>query len=172
VHTKPLFPLDVRAQRNRSLFALWCVREGAEGAPLPSFLASDVAGNPKLDSLRTACAIRTGPREIKFTAAALGLALGTTIAFLVMPAYSGDGGEETLIDHEGAWVTAILAIPIAIAAAPLIVPARSRRLALRIASGVCVAFVLATGFTVGLFYAPTAVLLMVAASGAPRTTER
>lgn len=89
-----------------------------------------------------------------------------------MPAYSGDGGDQTLIDHEGAWVAAILGIPIAIAAAPLIVPARSRRLALRIASGVCVAFVLATGFTVGLFYAPTAVLLMVAASGAPRAAER
>ena len=115
-------------------------------------------------------AIRTWPREIKLTAAALGLALGTTLAFLFMPAYGGGGGEETLIDHEGAWVAAIMGIPVAIAAAPLIVPARSRRLALLVSSGLAVAFVLATGFTIGLFYAPTAVLLMVAASGARRRT--
>ena len=85
-----------------------------------------------------------------------------------MPAYTGDGGDETLIDHEGAWVAAILGIPIAIAAAPLIARPRSRRLALLVASGLAMAFVLATGFTVGLFYAPTAVLLMIAASGAHR----
>jgi hypothetical protein len=92
------------------------------------------------------------------------------LAFLFMPAYGGSGGGETLIDHEGAWVAAIMGIPIAIAAAPLIVPARSRRLTLLVASGLAVAFVLATGFTIGLFYAPTAVLLMVAASGARRRT--
>lgn len=86
-----------------------------------------------------------------------------------MPAYAGDGGEETLIDHEGAWVAAILGIPIAIAAAPLIARPRSRRPALLTASALAVAFVLVTGFTVGLFYAPTAVLLMIAASGAHRT---
>jgi hypothetical protein len=85
-----------------------------------------------------------------------------------MPAYGGNGGEETLIDHEGAWVAAILGIPITIAAAPLIARPRSRRLALLTASALAVAFVLATGFTVGLFYAPTAVLLMIAASGAQR----
>jgi hypothetical protein len=39
-----------------------------------------------------------------------------------------------------------------------------------LASGLAIAFVLATGFTVGLFYAPTAVLLVIAASGAPRRT--
>jgi len=89
-----------------------------------------------------------------------------------MPVYTGNEGDQTLIDHEGAWVAAILGIPTALAAAPLIVPARSRRLALRITSGITVAFVLATGFTVGLFYAPTAVLLMVAAGGAPRTAGR
>ena len=89
-----------------------------------------------------------------------------------MPAYSGDEGDQTLIDHEGAWVAAIMGIPIAIAAAPLIVPARHRRLALLVTSGLAVAFVLATGFTIGLFYAPTAVLLMVAAGGAPRPAGR
>ena len=98
------------------------------------------------------------------------MALGTTLAFLFMPAYDGSEGGQTLIDHEGAWVAAIMGIPIAIAAAPLIVPARSRRLALLVSSGLAVAFVLATGFTIGLFYAPTAVLLMVAASGARRRT--
>jgi hypothetical protein len=87
-----------------------------------------------------------------------------------MPAYTGDGGDETLIGHEGTWVAAILGIPIALAAAPLIAPARTRRLALLVASGLAVAFVLATGFTVGLFYTPTAVLLMIAASGAQRRT--
>jgi hypothetical protein len=109
--------------------------------------------------------MRGWPREIKLTAAALGVALGTTLAFVIMPAYSGDGGDETMVEHEGAWVVAVLMLPVVLAAAPLLVGPRHRRLALLIASGLAVAFVVATGFTVGLFYAPAAILLMVAAGG-------
>jgi hypothetical protein len=60
---------------------------------------------------RDPTAMRHWPREVRLTAAALGLAVGTSLAFLVLPAYSADGGDETLVEHEGWWVMAVLAIP-------------------------------------------------------------
>jgi hypothetical protein len=113
----------------------------------------------------------------KLAAAAFAWALGASLLLLVLPVYSeqtadGSGhvtnGSATLVQENGAGVIAVLAIPVAIAAAGLALHGRGRA----VAAGCAAAFVLLGGFTVGLFYAPTAILLIVAAGRSTRPPAR
>jgi hypothetical protein len=96
----------------------------------------------------------------RLAAAAFAAALGASLLLLFLPVYDSDpGGGATLVQENGAWVIAVLAVPVAIAGAALVLPRRARA----IVAGLAGAFVVATGFTVGVFYAPTAILLIIAA---------
>jgi hypothetical protein len=81
------------------------------------------------------------------------LLAATVVSFLllVMPVYSNG---RTLLRVNGPRVFGILAIPMVIAIIPLIFP-RLRTTA----AVVMFIFVLIAGFSIGLFYAPSAVLL-------------
>ena len=99
----------------------------------------------------------------RLAAAAFAAALGASLLLLVVPVYGTDPpGGATLVHENGTGVIAVLAVPVAIAGAALVAP-RGRA----ILAGLAGAFVLATGFTVGVFYAPTAILLILAASRRP-----
>ena len=105
----------------------------------------------------------------KLAAAAFAWALGASVLLLFLPVYESDpGGGATLVDENGAGVIAVLAIPVAIAAAGLALKGRGRAVAAVLAG----AFVVLGSFTVGLFYAPTAILLIVAAGRSTRPPER
>lgn len=94
--------------------------------------------------------------------AAVAAALAVALLFAVIPVYGGDSSE-TLIEHEGTWVLLVVLAPALVAAVPLALPLAWRRGALMAVATIAVLFVLVTGFTVGLFFLPTAVLLVIAA---------
>lgn len=75
---------------------------------------------------------------------------------------------ESLVEHEGWWVAGLVAIPVAVGAVPLVV---RRRFALsaRIASATLLgAFVVLGIFSVGLFFLPAWVAMVVAAASSGR----
>jgi len=102
------------------------------------------------------------PRATQLNVAAVVAALAVALLLAVIPSYGG-GGSETLIEHEGSWVLAVLLAPVLLAAVPLLVPASRRHTALVAVATVAVLFVIVTGFSVGMFFAPTAILLVLAA---------
>ena len=105
----------------------------------------------------------------RLAAAAFAWALGASALLLFVPVYDTDPpGGATLIDENGAGVIAVLAIPVAIAAAGIALNGRGRAVAAVLAG----AFVVLGSFTVGLFYAPTAILLIIAAGRSTRPPER
>ncbi|HLH18713.1 MAG TPA: hypothetical protein VKX45_15950 [Bryobacteraceae bacterium] len=107
--------------------------------------------------------MRTG-----LVAAALGLSTIATIILAVMPTgTSVEGGQvihSTLIDVNGSWVVGLLGIPIMISAVPLMIPTRQ---ALVAATALLWAFVVVGSFSVGLFYIPAAVAMLLAAGVKP-----
>jgi hypothetical protein len=118
--------------------------------------------------------------EIWLMAAATVAALAASLAWLLVPAYTSththDGSthsheteELSLVEHEGAWVVPLLAIPVLVAAAPLVV---RRPNVTRIAAALMFAFALVTGFTVGLYYWPAVALLVGAAVASGYRSER
>jgi hypothetical protein len=104
--------------------------------------------------------------------------LTTMIGLLLMflPTYTtveepGGIDRQSLVEHEGWDVAAILAIPVLIGAVPLLAPARHRRW---VTVGVAALFGLAalvSVASVGLFYVPSATLLVVAAVRTRRQRE-
>ena len=69
--------------------------------------------------------------------------------------------ELTFVEAHGGWVVPLLLVPIAIAAAPL---ARGRTSTVTTACGVIlVVLSLITGFSIGLYYMPSALLLLIGA---------
>ncbi len=88
--------------------------------------------------------------KIRAVASLLAAAV-VSLLLLVMPVYSNG---RTLLRVNGPRVFGILAIPIVIAIVPLIFPK------LRVAAAVVMfVFVLIGGFSIGLFYVPSVVLL-------------
>jgi cytochrome bd-type quinol oxidase subunit 2 len=90
--------------------------------------------------------------------------------------YVGDDGTSTtcssLIDVNGAWVLALLVVPVAISLlAVLAVAARLRPAAWALAALLLIACGLAV-FSIGIFYVPSAVALVVAAACTPRADPR
>jgi hypothetical protein len=112
----------------------------------------------------------------RLAVAAFGWSLVMTALWFVLPAYHGEGashtsgGEvrtfssnETLLEHEGPGVLLVIAIPVVFTGLALLAHRSRRRRVIRIALGT----VMALGcflalLSVGAFYAPAAILLLVA----------
>ena len=103
-----------------------------------------------------------GSRATRLNVAAVAAALAVALLLAVVPVYGGDSSE-TLIEHEGSWVLAVVLAPALLAAAPLLLPATLRHASLVAVAALAVLFVIATGFTIGMLFAPTAILLVLAA---------
>jgi hypothetical protein len=108
-------------------------------------------------------------RTTRLNVAAVAAALAVAALVTFIPVYSVDSSatgssSETLVEHEGLWVLAVVLAPALLAAIPLLLPAAWRHTSLVTVATVAVLFVLVTGFTIGLFFAPTAILLVWAAS--------
>jgi hypothetical protein len=98
---------------------------------------------------------------MKITALSLALAIAAAAFLLVFPFYSGLDGTLTLIEANGSWVLIPILLPVVVAAVPLAFHSRMLRV---ISSVLLGAFVLISGFTIGLCYLPATVAMVVATS--------
>ena len=101
--------------------------------------------------------------------AAVAAALAVALLVALIPVYSVHGsatgsGSETVIEHEGLWVLAVMLAPALLAATPLLLPAAWRHTGLVIVATVALVFVIVTGYTIGMFFVPMAILLVLAAA--------
>jgi hypothetical protein len=94
-----------------------------------------------------------------------GLTLAVSCLLLVMPVYSSWSSESpsvrhsTLLDVNGPRILIALAIPVLIAMVPVLFP----KFWVRLVAGLALAaLAVVAGFTVGLFYFPSAVLMLLA----------
>ena len=107
---------------------------------------------------------------------ALVLAVAADLFLVLYPVYQGvsvtgsssgvvttSSESATLITENGLWVLVPLCIPIVLAALGLIAAARSRRALAWVLGGVLLGFVVLSGFTIGLFYLPAAITLLLSA---------
>ena len=106
--------------------------------------------------------------QTRLTVASFGLALAAAIFLLVWPVYSGFDGvrgtHATLLQVNGHWVIAPVGFPVVIALLPLVF----RRQAIRILAAVLIGgFSFISGFSIGLFYVPPALTMLLAACVAP-----
>jgi hypothetical protein len=99
-------------------------------------------------------------------AISFGLAFAVSILLLVLPSYSGWSSESplvqqhaTLLQVNGPRALIALVIPVLIALVPVLLPKWWLRL---VAGLVLAAFVAVGGFSIGLFYAPSAVIMLLA----------
>lgn len=122
------------------------------------------------------------PRQLRrgVMVAAL-LAAGASLLLLWLPVYAtasnsysiGPNGvgssaasvsRATLLDVNGAGALVGLLVPLVLAAAPLLVPsAQPLRMATRLSAAALVVFVVLAGFSIGLFYIPSAIAMVLAA---------
>lgn len=80
----------------------------------------------------------------------------------------GGSGRQSLVAQEGWAVALALAVPVLVAAAPLLAPARYRRWVTIGSAVLLTAGALISAASVGLFYLPSAALLVMAAIRAGR----
>jgi primosomal replication protein N len=105
------------------------------------------------------------------------LAVAASVAWLIIPAYTGETADvtelpsgaphvqvsrthSTLIEVNGPRVLVALAFPVLVALAPLLFPHRSLRIGAAVVLG---AFAIVSGFSIGLFYLPSAAAMLAAA---------
>ena len=69
----------------------------------------------------------------------------------------------TLVGENGTWVILLLCVPVALSALGLGASLRGRRVLLWVSAVVLLGFVVLGGFSIGLFYVPAALALLVAA---------
>ncbi len=100
----------------------------------------------------------------RLTAISFGLALAAAIFLLVWPVYTGfDGTREThatLLEINGWGAIAAVGFPVVLALLPLIFPRQAIRI---IAAVIMGGFSIIAGFTIGLFYLPSALVMLLAA---------
>ena len=126
----------------------------------------------------------TGPSRRGILLAAL-LAAGASLLLLWLPVYASESavysmepsgtessvsvrGRATLLEVNGPDAWPPLAIPVAIAVVPLLVPGASRRrVAAHVCAGTLVLFVILGGFSIGAFYAPSAIAMVLAIARRP-----
>jgi hypothetical protein len=94
---------------------------------------------------------------------AIGITALISAAYLVVDVYEGSGSSQTVVQANGTWVIALLLVPLALVALPLVAPPDRRRTAVLSAAAVLTLFALITGFTIGTPYLLTAALMWVAA---------
>jgi hypothetical protein len=99
-------------------------------------------------------------------AISFGLAVAVSCLLLVLPTYSGWSSESpllqqhaTLLQVNGPRALIALAIPVLIALVPVLLPKWWVRL---VAGLVLAAFVVVAGFSIGLFYASSAFIMLLA----------
>jgi hypothetical protein len=105
------------------------------------------------------------------------LAAAASLTLLGLPVYSvsshwtGQGGSGssddsvTLLEANGVGVLRLLLFPLALALIPLLVPgARGQRVATWASTAILVVFVILSGLSIGLFYVPSALAMVWAAS--------
>jgi hypothetical protein len=98
-------------------------------------------------------------------AISFGLTLVVSCLLLVVPVYSISSSESpsvrhaTLPDVNGPRVLVALAIPVLITLVPMLVPKYGVRI---IAGLILVAFAVVSGFSIGLFYFPSAIMMLMA----------
>lgn len=110
----------------------------------------------------------------RLAAVSFGLAIGAAVYLLVRPVYTGSvtqgGGiaeppvtytyRATLLQVNGGWVVVPIVFPCAVALLPLLF----RNQAVRILAAIVIgAFALIAGMSIGLFYVPAAMLMVLAA---------
>ncbi len=113
----------------------------------------------------------------RVAAVSFGLALAAVIILLLVPAYSGvrethyaNGAHShvttraTMVQINGSWVLLPMLFPVLVAVVPLIARTQAARVASTI---VLFGFVVVAGFSIGLFYLPTALAMVVAACVVP-----
>jgi hypothetical protein len=102
---------------------------------------------------------------MRLTLLSLALAIAAALFLLVYPVYSGLNNSHptraTLLEVNGQSAIIPVALPVVVALVPVLFPHRVIRI---IAAVVLGAFALIGGFTIGLFYVPAAVAMVVAAS--------
>jgi hypothetical protein len=100
----------------------------------------------------------------RLTAVAFALAMAAAIFLLGWPVYSGFDGERTthatLLQINGGWAVVLVMSPVLAALVPLLF----RRQAVRIVAAIVMGgFVFISGFSIGLFYLPAGILMLLAA---------
>ena len=111
---------------------------------------------------------------VALAAVALAVAAGLGLAFY--PVYQGESesasssgvvtsssDRATLIEENGPWVAFLLCVPIVLAALGLWVALRGHRTLAWTFAGVLLGFCVLGGFSIGLFYLPAALALLLAA---------
>ena len=97
------------------------------------------------------------------TAVSLGLAVAAAVFLLAVPVYSGFRDNQivraTLLEQNGTWVIIPVLLPAVVALAPLVIPKQAVRVIAAILMG---AFAL-IAMSIGLFYFPAAIMMMLAA---------
>ena len=83
---------------------------------------------------------------------------------------SSDGA--TLIDENGPWVALVLCVPVVLVALGLWGAIRGRKTLAWVSAGVLLAFCVLGGFSIGLFYLPAGLLLLLAAGLTARGRAR
>jgi hypothetical protein len=68
----------------------------------------------------------------------------------------------SLIEENGTWVIGLLCVPVALAAFGLFCALRGRRVLLWVSGLLLIAFVVVSGFSIGMWYAPAALALLIA----------
>jgi hypothetical protein len=98
----------------------------------------------------------------RLTAASFGLAMAAAIYLLVAPVYSGsDGGRpthKTLLQVNGPRAVIPVMFPVLIALMPLVF----RKQGVRIAAAIVMGGFALISFSIGLFYFPSAILMLLA----------
>ena len=101
--------------------------------------------------------------KTRLTVASLGLALAAAIFLLVWPVYSGFDGvnttHATLLQINGSWAILPVVFPVFLALLPLVFKKHAVHI---IATVVMSAFSFISGFTIGLFYVPAAIAMLLA----------
>jgi hypothetical protein len=93
-----------------------------------------------------------------WTAISFWLALTCSGALLVIPAYSGSASRATLLQVNGSGVLIPLAIPVLFALVPLLFP-QTRPVRIGAVLALCV-FAFVAGFSIGVFYLPSAAAML------------
>jgi hypothetical protein len=68
----------------------------------------------------------------------------------------------SLIEENGVWVVGLLCIPVALAALGLYCSVSGRRVLLWVSGLLLIGFVVVSGFTIGMWYVPAALALLIA----------
>ena len=126
--------------------------------------------------MSTTSARRRTPASTWIALVAVLLAAGAGLLLAFSPVYQGvreaasssgavtsSRDRATLVGENGAWAVVLLCVPVALAVLGLAGSVRGRSRLVWVLAGVLLGFVVLGGFSIGLFYLPAAVALLLAA---------